>query len=137
MMLDPVLWALFTGSFLASTLLPGGSEILLTAIALDGEYSLWTLLWIATLGNTLGGMTNWILGYWVAAKYPPPRDKHPTAWRWIKRWGVWSLLFSWVPLVGDGLCLLSGWVRMNLVAVFVLVAAGKALRYGVLLWLLV
>ncbi len=134
--MDTVLWTLFTGSFLASTLLPGGSEILLGAIALESKYSLWTLLWVATLGNTLGGMTNWIIGYWVAAKYPPPIEKHPTAWRWIERWGVWSLLLSWLPIIGDGLCLLAGWMRMKAWAVVALMAVGKAVRYAVLLWVL-
>lgn len=134
-----LLWGLFASSVLASTLLPGGSELTLTALALGGEFDHWTILWVATLGNTLGGLSNWVIGYWVSRRYPlqgsKQADRHPVAWRWVQRYGVWTLLLSWLPVIGDPLVLLAGWLRMRFRYVVPLVLLGKGLRYALLLWL--
>lgn len=134
---DAALWGLFTSATLAATLLPGGSEALLLYLASTDEYAPSTLLWVATVGNTLGGLINWGMGWLVAKRYPADhlQDKHATkAISLIQRYGVWSLLFAWVPMIGDPLCLAAGWLRLNFLACLVCIACGKAARYALLLW---
>ena len=132
------LWTLFASAFISSTLLPGSSEAVLVAAALSG-FSPWNLLWVATLGNTLGGLTNWWLGWWIARRFPARglvRPEHARALARVRRFGWPVLLLSWLPVVGDPLCLAAGWLRINFWLSVLAIALGKAARYVVLLWLI-
>lgn len=130
------LWALFASAFVSSTLFPGGSEVVLGYLAQQGEHSRGVLLLVATTGNTLGGMTSWGMGYWLSGRFPGKKDdaKYRAALERVKRWGSPVLLLSWVPLVGDPLCLAAGWLRVNVFAALLFIAIGKTARYAVILW---
>ena len=124
--------SLFASSFLSSTLLPGNSEVVLVAMLLSGVSQPWLLVLIATMGNSLGGLTNVILG-----RFFPLREK--SRWQekavgWLKRYGAATLLLSWMPVIGDLLCLLAGWMRISWGPVLFFLCLGKALRYVVLAW---
>jgi len=129
---------LFSAAFLSATLLPGGSELLLLDMLREGAQHPATLWAVASAGNTLGGMSGWLLGRWSARL---ARDRRRTvsigdrrARFRLRRWGAAALLFSWVPVVGDPLCVAAGWLRIRFLATFVFVTAGKAMRYGVLVF---
>ena len=138
--------ALFLSSFLAATLLPGGSEFVLAGVLATGAASLWPSLLVATLGNTLGGTTSWLLGRLIPnrlqplpASIPqrvsqplPPGAPRGRALAWVRRWGAPVLLLSWVPLIGDALCVAAGWVRLNLWWSILFMALGKFARYYVI-----
>lgn len=125
------LWSLFLSAFLSSTLLPGSSEVLLTTYLTQG-FAAAPLLLVATIGNTLGGITSWLLGFWLVKKYPHglPEKISPQALQRIRRWGWPVLLLSWVPVIGDPLCLAAGWLRLNFFYSVVAIAIGKLLRYS-------
>ncbi|MFV0436121.1 MAG: YqaA family protein [Desulfopila sp.] len=126
-------WLLFSASFLAATVLPFSSEVILYGLLRQGESS-WLLVVVATCGNTLGAVVNWGLGRYLL-RY---RDR-----RWFYfsgeqlarmqlrfgRYGVWSLLFSWLPLGGDVLTCVAGVMRVPLIVFVPLVALGKGGRY--------
>lgn len=131
------LWALFLSAFLASTLLPGGSEVVLAALAYQGQDDPWTLLLVATAGNTLGGMSTWAVGRFVDWWYPSTnisQPKYQRAMEWVRRWGSPVLILSWVPVVGDPLCLAGGWLRIHWVAALFWIGLGKAARYAVIVY---
>ena len=124
---DAGLWGLFVGSFLAATLLPGGSEVLLFALLRQHPDTLWPALALATLGNTLGGMSSYACGRWL------PQARRIEAWRWharLQRWGSPVLLLAWAPLLGDALCVAAGWLRINWLGCALFMALGKAARYA-------
>jgi len=125
--------SLFASSFLSATLLPGNSEVVLVAMLLSGVSQPWLLVLIATMGNSLGGLTNVILG-----RFFPLREK--SRWQekavgWLKRYGAATLLLSWMPVIGDLLCLLAGWMRISWGPVLFFLCLGKALRYVLVAWL--
>ena len=131
------LGALFLSAFLAATLLPGGSEAVLAILAVRGEYDPWILLAVASAGNTVGGMSTWgvgrFFGWWYpASRFTQPRYHRPI--RWLRQWGSPALLLSWVPVVGDSLCLVGGWLRVHWLAALLWIAIGKAARYGVIVY---
>ncbi|MBA3033874.1 MAG: DedA family protein [Gammaproteobacteria bacterium] len=128
------LLGLFLASFLAATLLPGGSEVALVAfLTVHPEQSIAALL-LATLGNTLGGLTTYGMGRLIPFKVGTDgtanfSGRHAAM---LYRWGPAALLLSWAPLVGDALCAAAGWLRLPLLPCVLWMAAGKAARYGVL-----
>lgn len=126
------LGGLFLASFLASTVLPGGSEPLLWAYLQLHPGHWWTAVLLATVGNTAGGMTSW----WCGRALPPSRrvDALPQRAR-VARWGSPALLFSWLPLVGDALCVAAGWLRLHWLPCCLFMAAGKFARYLLVAWL--
>ena len=133
------LLGLFTSAFLSSTILPGGSEAVLAALALHNHHSLPAMLITATAGNTLGGMSSWLIGYLIAKRWPATRmekPEHQRAVNWLHRHGSPILLLSWLPVVGDPLCVAAGWLRINLWLSLLMIAAGKAARYAVILLVL-
>lgn len=130
------LWILFSSAFVSSTILPGGSEALLLYYASESSHS-HVLLWlVATLGNTLGGMTSWGLGRIIVWRFPSRRledQKHQRAMIRIQRWGSPLLLLSWLPIIGDPLCVASGWIRVNVFKALFFILIGKGLRYALLI----
>ena len=135
--MDASLWSLFVSAFLSSTLLPGGSEAVLVYLSSNETHSYLTLLTVATMGNTLGGMTSWGLGWLIAIKYPARglvKPAHQKAVVRIQHWGSPALLLSWLPVVGDPLCVAAGWLRVHWLASLVFIGIGKTARYAVLLY---
>ena len=99
--------ALFASSFLAATLLPGGSEAVLYAVLRAHPGEVWAALGVATLGNTLGGMSSYLIGRLI------PQRGQLKGLAWVQRWGTPALLLAWVPFIGDPLCVAAGWLRAN------------------------
>jgi membrane protein YqaA with SNARE-associated domain len=135
-LVDYGLWSLFFISFCASTLLPLGSEWLLVALVLQGSNPLATVA-IATLGNSLGAGTNYLIGFyggdWLIEKIlRVEKTRQHQAIRWFNRYGSWSLLLAWLPVIGDPLCLVAGMLKTPLLRFSLLVTTGKGLRYTVL-----
>ena len=130
------LWSLFFISFCASTLLPLGSEWLLVALLLQGSNPFATVV-VATLGNSLGAGTNYLIGFyagdWLIEKVLRiDKNRQQQATLWFNRYGSWSLLLAWLPIIGDPLCLVAGILRTPLLRFSLLVTIGKGLRYTVL-----
>jgi membrane protein YqaA with SNARE-associated domain len=133
-LLSPV--GLFFSALISSTLLPGGSEALLAWLVASGEYPLGLLLFMATVGNVLGSLMTWGMGYWLAHRFPLRalnKPEHQRARCWIERYGALVLLLAWLPVVGDPLCFVAGWLRVNLLASLVAITLGKLLRYAVII----
>jgi len=136
---DYSILGLFFSAFLSSTILPGTSEVVLFALATQGELPHWDLLAVATAGNTLGGMSSWVLGWVIALRYPLTKlskAAHRRAVERVQQWGSPILLLSWVPVIGDPLCVAAGWLRISWAGALLFIGVGKAIRYGVLLALL-
>lgn len=131
--------ALFILSFLASTMLPLGSEWLLVALLVQKHEPMLTVL-IATVGNYLGACTSYALGLYggdfLIKKLLRIGDaERSRAERFFARYGSWSLLLSWLPVIGDPLCLAGGILKIPFTRFSILVATGKALRYSAVAWL--
>ena len=132
------LWGLFLSSLLAATLLPGGSEAVLLYANHKSLASPTVLLLIATLGNTLGGLSSWGIGWWIRRRWPGrklEKSQHRKALDRVQQHGAPLLLLSWVPIIGDPLCVAAGWVRINLFASLLFIALGKGARYALVLML--
>lgn len=131
---------LFVAAFLAATILPLSSEIVLSALLLSG-LSPTTLIIIATVGNVLGSLTNYALGYGaslaVIKKWLRMSENDFLRARLrFARCGLLSLCFAWVPVIGDPLTVMAGVLRIRLLWFLVLVAAGKFLRYVVISYMI-
>ena len=120
------LGGLFLASFLASTVLPVSSEPLLWGFLQMHPGQLWPALALATAGNTAGGMTSWACGRWLPAWRRLDSLPHLDT---MRRHGAAALLLSWVPLIGDALCVAAGWLRLHWLPCLLFMAAGKAARY--------
>ena len=132
------LWGLFLSAFISSTLAPGGSEAVLAYLVNQAEIPVDLLLLTATIGNTLGALTTWLLGLWAAKRYPLDNledEKRRKAVQTVRRYGVPILLLTWLPLVGDGFCFAAGWLRMSFVASLVAISLGKFGRYAAIVYL--
>ena len=114
--------ALLAASFLAATLVPLPSEAALFAYLQLHPQNTALAVAVATLGNTAGGMTSYAIG-----RFLPPRKLERL--ETVKRYGAPALLFAWLPLVGDALCVAAGWLRMNWLAALAFMAAGRLARY--------
>jgi membrane protein YqaA with SNARE-associated domain len=123
---DASLWALFASSFLAATLLPGGSEAVLFAVLKLHPEQYWPALGVATLGNSLGGMSSYLIGRVI------PQRKDLRGLQAVQKYGSPSLLLSWVPILGDPLCVAAGWLRINPWLAALFMAVGKFARYVVI-----
>lgn len=123
---------LFLSAFISSTIAPGGSEAVLAYLVNSHQYDIILLISVATIGNSLGAMTTWWLGLWAAKKYPAEHllsAKKQKSLATVKQWGSLALLFSWLPIVGDGLCFAGGWLRLSIFSSIIAIFIGKALRY--------
>ena len=118
--------SLFISSFLAATLLPGGSEAALFAVLKAYPETLWYALVIASIGNTLGGMVTFGMGWLL------PQTEQLKHVENLRRYGTPALLLAWVPLIGDALCLAAGWLRINPWQAALFMAIGKFARYGLI-----
>lgn len=132
--------SLFLTAFLAATILPAYSEILLAGLAAAGYDPLALWAW-ASAGNTLGSAVNWLMGRYLLhfsdrKWFPFKPDSLALSQRWFQRYGVWSLLFAWLPVGGDALTLVAGIMRVRFPLFLLLTALGKSARYAVLLGLL-
>ena len=123
------LWTLFAGSFLAATVLPLSSEAVLFGVLKLHSALFWPALAVATTGNTLGGMSSYLIGRIIPARKPAQGDK---ALAWLNRHGSAALLLSWLPIVGDPLCVAAGWLRINAAHAALFMALGKLARYLVI-----
>jgi len=122
---DLSLWGLFLASLLGATLLPGGSEIVLVGVLKFHPELFWPAILLGTLGNTLGGMITFAMGWMLPATQ---QLKHVEK---MRRYGTPTLLLAWTPLMGDALCLAAGWLRLNIGYALLFMAVGKLARYWV------
>lgn len=141
-MLDALtgIWTLFLSAFISSTIAPGGSEAVLAYMVSERKDQIEFLVIVATIGNTLGAMTTWGLGVLAAKKFPVAgllSEKKQKALNIVKARGLWVLLFSWLPLIGDALCFAGGWLKCPLLPAILLILAGKFGRYALIAWMLV
>jgi len=120
---------LFAASFLASTVIPLSSEAVLFAFLRLYPDQMTTALALATLGNTLGGLTSYAIGRLLPARTQKKID--PRVLEKLRRYGSPLTFFAWLPVVGDALCIAAGWLRLNWIAVTAFMAAGRLLRYWV------
>ncbi len=131
-MITPYL-LLFGAAFLAATILPFSSELILFALLREGRDPA-ALVAVATIGNTLGSVVNWYLGRYLLRFrdrrwFYFSRDQIEKAQAWFQRYGFWSLLLAWLPIGGDALTLIAGIMKVRLWLFLLLVATGKGLRY--------
>ena len=128
---------LFAVAFLAATILPAYSEVMFAGLLTAGYDPLTLWAW-ATAGNTLGAAVNWAIGRYLLhfqdrRWFPFRVDNLHRAQHWFQRWGVWSLLFAWLPVFGDALTFIAGIMRVRFGIFVVLTAIGKGTRYAILL----
>jgi membrane protein YqaA with SNARE-associated domain len=127
---------LFWAAFLSATILPGSSEAALVALMALGSSSVVVLIAVATIGNTLGSVINWWLGLFVERwrghpRFPVKPAEFAKYQAWYQRWGVWSLLLAWVPVIGDPLTVMAGVMRTPLWLFLLVTGVGKLARYVV------
>ncbi|HEY9030582.1 MAG TPA: YqaA family protein [Kangiella sp.] len=132
---------LFIAAFLAATILPLSSELVLTALLLN-DLSPELLVIVATVGNVLGSLTNYGLGYWASKTVIQKwlrmtESEFVLAEERFKKYGVIALLFAWVPIIGDPLTVMAGILRIRLLWFIILVTLGKFLRYYILATLII
>jgi membrane protein YqaA with SNARE-associated domain len=130
---------LFAAAFGAATILPFQSEVVFVALQVAGSASVLALVIVASIGNTLGAVVNYILGRGIERFrhrrwFPVNAAQLARAQRWYARWGVWTLLLSWAPL-GDGFTVIAGMMRTPIWLFVALVTVAKTGRYIVLAWL--
>jgi membrane protein YqaA with SNARE-associated domain len=118
------LLGLLAASFLASTLVPLPSEAALYAYLQAHPERSVAAVALATLGNTAGGMTSYLVGRLI-----PPKGFNPTAMKLLRRWGAPATVLAFLPLIGDGLCVAAGWLRIHWAAALAFMAAGRLARY--------
>lgn len=122
--------AVFSVAFVSATLLPMGSEPVLFGYIKLNPDMFWVAIVVATIGNTLGGMVDWLMGYGASKAHEKllgPRE-HKLL-KWFEKLGPQALLLSWLPIVGDPLCAVAGWLRLPWLPCLIYMAIGKFLRY--------
>lgn len=128
--------ALFILSFLAATIIPIGSEWLLVVLILNGK-SVEMVVIVATIGNYLGASTTYLIGLWGSEFLTQKilrvkKSAQSRAENFYKKYGAWSLLLSWLPIIGDPLCLIGGGLRLHFGIFSVFVFVGKLARYTII-----
>jgi membrane protein YqaA with SNARE-associated domain len=126
--------SLFAISFLAATILPFSSELTLAGLIATSNYDNLLLLIVASFGNILGSVVNWVLGFYsinlTAKKWFPFKGRQiENSSKWFDKFGKWSLLFAWVPIIGDPLTIAAGLFRVKFLEFLILVSIGKVSRY--------
>ena len=133
--------SLFAISFLAATILPFSSELTLVGLIATSNYDNLLLLMVASFGNVLGSVVNWSLGFYsrnlTTKKWFPFKERQiERSSAWFRKFGKWSLLFVWIPIIGDPLTLVAGLLRVKFLDFVILVAIGKVSRYLVVFYLM-
>ena len=133
--------SLFILSFLAATILPLSSELTLTGLLNSKIYNTFFLIGTASFGNILGSVFNWLLGFYLLKHinkkwFPFKQSQITSASQWFKKFGIVSLLFAWVPVIGDPLTLAAGLLRVKFVEFLTFVAIGKVGRYFLIYYFL-
>ena len=133
--------SLFFISFLAATILPFSSELTLAGLISTSNYDNLLLLVFASFGNVLGSVFNWGLGFYsrnlTTKKWFPFKETQiERSSKWFSKFGKWSLLFAWVPIVGDPLTFVAGLLRVRFLDFIILVAIGKVSRYLIIFYLM-
>jgi membrane protein YqaA with SNARE-associated domain len=125
------LTTLFVAAFISATLLPIGSEPALFGLLKLNPELFWPAVLVATAGNTLGGMVDWWIGYGAheAVDRYGHRPSHAKALEWLERLGPKACLLAWLPIVGDPLCAVAGWLRLPFWPCAGYMLVGKFLRY--------
>ena len=122
--------AVFTVSFVSATLLPIGSEPVLFGYLKLNPDMFWVAILVATIGNTLGGMLDWLMGFGASKAHEKLLGpKEHKLLKWFEKLGPQALLLSWLPIVGDPLCAVAGWLRLPWLPCLMYMAIGKFLRY--------
>ena len=126
--------SLFTISFLAATILPLSSELMLASMLSSENYNRILLIVFSSLGNILGSVFNWVLGFYFIKlqnkKWFPFNAKQISkSSLWFEKYGKWSLLFAWVPIIGDSLTFVAGIMKTKFFIFLILVGIGKISRY--------
>jgi membrane protein YqaA with SNARE-associated domain len=127
-------------SFLAATILPFSSEVVLTTMYLSNSFEPYFLLIFASIGNIMGSITNWYLGKKITLFqnrkwFPVSPDQLERSRKYFQKYGLWSLLLAWVPIIGDPLTLLAGVLKVRFSIFFLLVSISKISRYVFILYL--
>ncbi|MCI0442509.1 DedA family protein [bacterium] len=138
--LSPGLYGLFVSAFISATIAPGGSEAFLAWMIKQSGQPPGILIFIATFGNTLGALTTWLFGNWAEKGVSVEKligRQHKTTLQTVRKWGVSSLLLSWFPVIGDGLCFAAGWLHLPFFHSLCAIVLGKALRYTAIAWALI
>lgn len=134
-------FSLFISAFLAATLLPISSEIFLASLVLSGKYDLmWLWTW-ATVGNVTGSMINWVLGrYFIRlvdkSELSKSQSNIDKAKKMFLKYGTWTLLLTWLPVIGDPLSFIAGVFRVPIFLFILLVSLGKGVRYFIIIYLI-
>ena len=133
--------SLFFISFLAATILPFSSELSLAGLITTSNYDNVLLLIVASFGNVLGSVVNWVLGFYsrnftIKKWFPFKEAQIERSSKWFNKFGKWSLLFAWVPILGDPLTLVAGLLRVRFLDFIILVAIGKVSRYLLVFYLI-
>lgn len=128
------LGSVFVVSFISATLLPLGSEPAVFAVIKVSPHLFWPTILVATLGNTLGGVVDYWLGY--GAKQAFAKERESRWFGWLLRYGPKAMLLTWLPGVGDPIATLGGWLKLPFWPSVAYMAIGKFLRYIVMTWLL-
>lgn len=123
------LFGLFAAAFIAATVLPLSSELVLLGFLKFHPQAAFVALGVATLGNTLGGMTSYAIGRFI------PRPRRLDQLERVRRFGAPIVALAWLPVVGDALCVAAGWLRLNWIAVAMFQAIGRLARYAAIVWL--
>lgn len=128
---------LFINAFISSTIAPGGSEAVLAYMVAAGHQAEFLVI-VATIGNTLGAITTWGLGVLAAKRMPVAAllsEKKRRALEIVKKRGIWTLFFTWLPIVGDVLCFAGGWLRLPFLQACSIILLGKFCRYAMIAWM--
>ena len=133
--------SLFFISFLAATVLPFSSELTLAGLISTSNYDNLLLLVFASFGNVLGSVFNWGLGFYarnltIKKWFPFKETQIERSSKWFSKFGKWSLLFAWVPIVADPLTFVAGLLRVRFFDFIILVAIGKVSRYLIIFYLI-
>ena len=126
--------SLFISSFLSSTILPGHSELILTTFIFLKKYPIIDLIFFASIGNILGSILNWYIGYFLTNLkdrkwFPIDKSQLTRASSWFFKYGKWTLFLSWVPIIGDPLTIIAGIFRVPIYIFILIVSLAKTMRY--------
>ena len=135
-----VCFGLFLSSFLSATILPGQSEIALMSLIMIDKYSLNLLIFFSCIGNILGSILNWFMGFKLEKFknkkwFPATGLQLKKASHYYNKYGKWTLLLCWVPFIGDPMIAVLGFFRVKFIPLAIMMLIGKLARYSVLTWI--